>query len=810
MMIYLSQHFTVEGDLYLFLALSMAFWLGCTSALRWLHRSGRIKGDYHNDLAILGLLGLAVVGFFWRLLFTPAWMPADGGDLLSFHYASYRFAAESLREGHLPLWNPCLYGGTPFAADIQQGLFYPVNLLFFLLSPQVTFRTLELLSVLHFYLAGAFMYLCLRFLGARLNRLSCLAGAVAFMFSDIMIIHFGNLSHIATISWTPLVFLFHHRSLKEKNPSRSALAGIFLGVAFLGGHVQYALIIAFLMGLYLLYRSYLARREGWRSVGLLFGLAALTILVALTSTALATLPAIQLATLSSRSHFTYEEAAQFSLNPAQLIGLLNPAFFGRGPAQHWGLSSWERTEVGYIGLFPLLLAALALGLRRERLTRFLLAAAILGLLLSLGENAILHGWLFQFLPGFDKMRAPARFMLLFDFAVAALAAYGLDGLSRPLDWRAHGFFKASLGFLLLLLLATTVFALPLAYAVLIMSQDKDPVILERVGRAVGGLVLFLLFLAGGVTLLQARARRWLRPRLVLILAVALIYLDLSATGAYIDLGNQDPTGGFNHPQAVAFLRADPSWYRIDSVTGAWKVWQPNLALAERLFDVGGIYNPLVPDNFGRYWDGMGGRSSPLYDLLNVKYIVVEKGSPLKGKKYALAFQGDPEVDIYLNEEAYPRAFIVHTALVAPHQEAAWEAIHAPGFDPATTVVVEGGKGIQGPPQEGESAEIVDYSPNRVVVQAGAVSEGYLFLSEVYYPGWRAYLDGIEEPVLRANYAFRAVHLPPGAHQVELIFRPPWWARGLILSAVTWLGLALGGGWHLLGRARSKALPKATR
>ncbi|MDX1521016.1 MAG: hypothetical protein R3264_05280, partial [Anaerolineae bacterium] len=83
-------------------------------------------------IAASGLLALATVGFFWRILLTQdAWMPAGGGDLAPFLYPNYSFAAEHLRQGTIPLWNPHLYSGTPFAADIQSGLFYPINWIIF-------------------------------------------------------------------------------------------------------------------------------------------------------------------------------------------------------------------------------------------------------------------------------------------------------------------------------------------------------------------------------------------------------------------------------------------------------------------------------------------------------------------------------------------------------------------------------------------------------------------------------------------------------------------------------------------------------
>lgn len=777
-----------------FLAL-LAIWLVAFLGSWRLYAQGRLGNDYHRDLLALAALALATVGFFWRLLFTPVWMPADGGDLLSFLFPLYRFAAQSLKCGELPLWNPYLYGGAPFAADIQTGLFYPINLLLFFLVPEITFRTLELTSVLHFFLAGASMYLCLRFINReRIGRLACLAGAIAFMFSDLFIIHFGNLNMIAAASWLPLVFLFYHRALTEKRSNYALLSGLFLGVAILAGHIQPIFHILFLLGLYLLYRLYFAYRGDRRAIPLLLGLTALTLVVALGATAFLLLPGYEMMQLSVRAQIPYQEAAKYSLSPAQLIGLFNPGFFGRGPRLSWGL--WDRVEVGYIGVLPLVLASLALLLRRDGLTRFLLILALIALLLALGDNAILHGWLYG--AGFKQLRAPARFILLLDFALAFLAALGLDAISRPLEDRAQALFRGVLRLSPFAYLAITLVTLPLAYAVFIYSQDKDPVILQRIANATRGQVLFLLFLGGSLLLLYVREQRWTRLQMVGVLATGLIFVDLAATGAYVDIGTADPTGGFHHPAAIEFLKGDETFYRIEVPQDVWGAWQPDLALVHRLFDIGGIYTPLTLADFERYWQGIGSRSSPLYTFLNVKYLMAQKGAT-PGEGYLLAFDGDPRVDIY-STTTLPRAFIVYRSQAVRDHESAWAAIQAPGFDPAHTVVVEGGKALEGDASGGE-AVITFYSLNEIRLEAEVVREGYLVLSEVYYPGWTSYVDGTEVPLLRVNYAFRAVCLEPGTHEVRLVFAPTSWKVGLLIGAGTWLALLFWSAGQMWRRLR---------
>ena len=99
------------------------------------------------DLGSMAFLGLATLGFFWRVAVGQNWMPADGGDLVSFLYPTYHFAAETLRAGAWPLWDPHLYAGAPHAADIQAGFLYPPNLLLFLLWPDFPYRALQWLSI---------------------------------------------------------------------------------------------------------------------------------------------------------------------------------------------------------------------------------------------------------------------------------------------------------------------------------------------------------------------------------------------------------------------------------------------------------------------------------------------------------------------------------------------------------------------------------------------------------------------------------------------------------------------------------------
>jgi hypothetical protein len=751
------------------------------------------------EFGATAILLAATLGFFWRILFTPdAWKPAGGGDLASFLFPIYRYAAASLRVGDLPLWNPHLYGGAPFLADMQTGLFYPPNLLLFLLAPSFAYKAMEWMAVAHVFLAGLTMYLCLRYLepGRPMRVAAALTGAVAYMFSDLFIVHFGNLNLIGVAAWLPLIFLLFWRALRTRKLVLAVAAGVTLGISTLEGHLQITLFIGLALAVTSVAEALGSRNRGsdtgWRQSWAWPFLALLvTAAVAVGLSALVLLPAFEYARLSPRATLSYREAARYSLVPGLLGEMLVPALFGsREPSLYWGV--WDRVAAGYLGVFPLILAGLAVLLRRGRQVRAFATLAVIAFLLALGGESIVHGWTYWLLPGFRQLRAPARAILLLDFGLAALAAMGLERLLRPLDVRARRAFQGAWRGLLWFGGLAAIVGGAWAYLVIYQAQDRDPTLFWRVSVAGSGVIFALLMLGASLAWLGARRSGRFRRRALAWLAVGLVFLDLASVGAYTDLGDELPTAGYDHPRVVEFLQQDPGLFRIDSRTDAWGAWQPNLALLAGLYDVSGVDNPLVVADMARYWEGTGGRSTPLYDLLGVRYLLGSKEVELDWSKFSLAFDGDPTVNVYRNATALPRAFVVHRAAVAADHEDAWRRIHEPGFEPATAVILEGGQPLQVQAAGEAAVQVVRYAPDVVEIEVDSPAEGYLVLSDPYYPGWRATLDGEPATILRADYAFRAVAVPAGSHRVTMAFRPGTWYAGLATTAATLLLLVISG------------------
>jgi hypothetical protein len=777
-------------------------------------RRGRLRTPWHREVAALLLLAAATVGCFWRAAAGQNWIPADGGDLVSFLFPTYRFAAASLTAGAWPLWNPHLYGGAPHVGDIQAGFLYPPNLALFLLQPDFPYAALQWLSMAHIWFAGAGTYLFLA-RGQGVRRVAALAGALVFMFSDAFFVHFGNLNYNAVMSWLPWVFWAFTASLRTGEsanrrigesanssfvfrPSsfvlRSLLAGVLLAVGSLAGHIQATLFIGLALVIYSACWLWLRRADAdfrSRAAHLLVSLST-CFLVSFLLAAPILLPALELAGYTARVNWNYQQTAGYSLAPAQWIGWLIPGFFGRGPQFHWGL--WPRVETGYVGILPLILAALAILLRRlpgERRIWPWVGLAAVSFVLALGIYAIPHGWL-TLLPGFGQLRAPARLVLVTGFALAILAAFGLEAILRPLEAHAAAAFERLWRGVGRAVAAVWAVAVPLGYLALLLTQDRAPAIISRVSITLIALLSFAGLLAASFLWLTARRGAWAQPLTLGWLAVGLIYGDLASLAAHQDIGNQDPSLSYRQPAIAAFLAQQPGPFRIDTKTGIEPEWQPDTALLYGLEDVGGIANPLLLADAGRYWDNLGSRSTALYDLLNIRYVIARKDAPLDWSRFALAFDGDAKLNVYENKNALPRAFVVPQAQAVTNHDAAWTAIHAAGFDPRSVAVVEGATSLP-VGGRGQVTEI-RYQANRLTMQVTADGPAFLVISQMWYPGWQAWVDGARAgPVLRTNTTFQGISVPAGMHRVELRFAPPLWragwglaAAGLILAAVVWL------------------------
>jgi hypothetical protein len=313
----------------------------------------------------------------------------------------------------------------------------------------------------------------------------------------------------------------------------------------------------------------------------------------------------------------------------------------------------------------------------------------------------------------------------------------------------------------------------------------EPEHAAQMARAIG---VFIGLAVAGWLWLAAGLNRRLRSWTLAGAAVLLLFSDLYGLGRYVEIDWNDPMPGFAAgTPGLDYLRADPGLHRLDIATGAW---QPNMPMIERLYAARGVYNPLQLANYNVYVGAVGYRGSPLYNLLGVKYLIGGKKEPPGDTNFIIpVFDADPAVTIYLNTLALPRAMVLFNSEVVTDADAAFEAIHRESFDPARLVVLEGGRALS--QESGQAAiEVVRYEPNEAAFRVTTDRPAYFALSDVYHPDWRAEVDGIDTPIEVADYAFRAVYLEPGTHEVVMRFAPTGWAVGV---AATGLALVIFAG-----------------
>ncbi|MFZ5916013.1 MAG: YfhO family protein [Chloroflexota bacterium] len=532
-------------------------------------------------------------------------------DVVDYIYPTRHFAAESLRQGEFPLWNPYLFSGYPFVSNLQASLFYPPATLSHLLPETLALAANDLDLLLHLFLAGAGLYLFLRTLGS--SRLAALVGGVVFMLNGVFVVWLEWHTILGTAVWLPWVWTFFELALRRGRWRYTLLAAATLALLLVGGHPQWMLYGLLGLGLYLAFRVVWPEPATRRQAAFA---AALLLALGLALAAVQLLPAVEYLSQGHRAALPYTELTRFcALN--RLIVYLLPNFFGN-PTQsgYWGPENFAETTA-YLGVLPLLLGLLALAVRRDRFSRFFAALAVLALLLVAGTP--LYRLLYP-LPGFNGLRMD-RLLYLANLALAALAGLALDGLARarPRPWPKMGLLVGAA--ILLLLAVAAGYGWHYRAEVWPRWREFQP-----------QAALFLALLLGGGALITLRGTGRIGRRAFQLAAAAIVAADLWHFGfGYNSVAPSDLI--YPPRETIHFLQADPEPHRF--VTLAYSpALAANTGLVFRLSDATG-YENTAPSRYVQVMAAANGGEalimerhifmsdykSPLLDVLNVKYIV---------------------------------------------------------------------------------------------------------------------------------------------------------------------------------------------
>lgn len=375
-------------------------------------------GDY-RPRRVWPLLFIALaVGAYFGLMLTLSRIPWYS-DIKTYYYPAWDYLSQSFRVGAPPLWCTHLFCGFPLFADSETGWFYPVNLLLLRLPTTAGFNYS---IIVHYLLGGWFTYLYCRRL--RLGRSASVFASIPFVLGGFFIARLVYPNVVATAAWMPLFFYFLERALDEERYSFYVACGAVLGLQFLAGFLMVPLMQMSLAFFYALLHP--ARGGKSRSGYVLRSLAGLALALGIGAGLgmVQNLPSYHLVQNSYRAGGLAEETANINhLPPLHLLGLLFPHLFGL-PTHYTGAFLFEETTM-YMGILPLLFIPAAFFKPRRWHAGFFGFAALVALILCLGNQGLLWRAL-HLLPGFSVLKGPARFLLIFNFSAAVLAGIGFD------------------------------------------------------------------------------------------------------------------------------------------------------------------------------------------------------------------------------------------------------------------------------------------------------------------------------------------------------------------------------------------------
>jgi hypothetical protein len=747
------------------------------------------------------------------------------------------YMREALAGGWLPLWNPNMYGGTPFLGSQQGATLYPPAWALSLLPAELQFGWSALL---HLSLAALGGFLFFRQLSLR--PAGALVGGVAFALNGFIVawLAYPNVTQW-TLCWLPLALFAWERGRARDGDLRwFAASGAVLALALLGGHGQSSMYVLLTWGAWALFRSLTSTARGKLFIRGVALPGALCLLLALGHL----LPTLDYVPRTDRAgRVSWESVQMAAMPPSQLWTLLLPRLFGDNTAQFaqefWlpvdkqqRLTYIERTFYPGVSVLVLGVAALPFLRRRRRegsreaaadtdptsdlrrLTLFSLALTIVALLLALGTPLYWPFW--RLVPGFGQFTAVARVLGVAAWSLACLAALGTEAithLDETLRRQASRALAIAAGVgCALALAAHYVFggAAPEAVTRYLASASKpspDAIALGELGVALAAMIApaALALVSGprvgdGKAAVTSKTLGWM----VLVVVAADLFLFGSHYNPATDpklIRTETSELKFLKERAAQesfrFLSAGPAGSEID----VRRRMPSNLPATYGLADIDGS-DSFVPLRY-REWeratrDAGGGASpwtrfaSPNLRAASVRYYLTSRddvpsslpavaGSMVREDPLALPF-----ARLHTNAQAMAGKEDLLAALANPDRlplVAMTFGPHAPsfngppGFTPFTTRRVNG---------------------NRLWLEGSATQAGLLVVAEQFDPGWRARVDGKPARITPADHLLMGVPLEPGQHRVELTYAPDAFRVGLF---GTLLGIACLAGFLCVRRRR---------
>ncbi|MBI4246936.1 MAG: hypothetical protein HY614_07075 [Candidatus Rokubacteria bacterium] len=771
------------------------------------------------------------------LLSHPPWNamqpfePQNGllSDQIEEFYPDRHLARESIWSGSLPLWNPFAAGGRPLLGNGGSAVFYPLNVLSYILPLATSFAWI---AVVKLFIAGMGMYLFLRDLGR--SRAAALLGGCAFMLSGFMIVWLNH-THTNHAVWLPSLFLLGGRFADCPDRRRTALLAVAIGIQLFGGHAETAAHMLAATLAYVVFMGMTSNRAATigAGVGKLAGLFTCAVGLGALLAAVQLLPhleyLLQSVALANRMGAPLPLLSLSLPRFLEMPLLAFPYLYGTPVkprtdfASVVGVRNFNEVSGGYVGIVVLVLAIAAVAyLWREPSVRFF--ALLGGISWAVACDVPIVSNIVNSIPPFTMIKNQ-RLLLLVAFSLSCLGAFGLDWVCENARHR-----KVLDRISMLCFLATLMTCAAVIIAVLAIEANRELILeygrsrllalhaarpmperlpsLEHwlhmlprifanvVGAARSPLISAAVALVLAV-MLQLSAREVASRRTLAAGCILLALADLWMFGHSYNPMVERATM-FPSTPALEFLKRDAHPFRV---LGIDKTLLENTATVYRIPDVRGddavnvaryselldwagsrpMHNLLDPSTYPDY-------ESRIVDALNVKYVL----SPVSIHSAKLRAVYTGEITIYQNLHALPRAYAVFRVRSSEGPEMTRRLLALGDVDLSREVILEGTSVLNLPAASSPTGDvtILTYGPGGVRLRARMTDPGVVVLNDTYFPGWVATVAGASAAIHRANHALRAVAVPAGVHDIEFTYKPLSVRLGAGLSLAAALGVVV--------------------
>lgn len=661
-----------------------------------------------------------------------------------------KFAIDSVKKGTLPVWNSYEMSGKPQLANFQTGVFYPLNILLFISPFPIAW---SLFITIQPILAILFMYLYLKSL--KINTYASILGSICFAFSGFMIawLEWGVIGH--TYMWLPLLFMSIDRGFMVQNIKWKLIFILALSSSFFAGHLQTFSYMVLATSLYFLARLFYKKKKAKIAFSYLFDLSVVGVI-----TFIQWFPTFRFLQISNRAFDQSFLQEGWFIPWNHMVMFLAPDFFGNpSTLNYYGV--WNYAEfVGYIGVSGLLLALYALIFRRDKKTYFFLFLLLFSIIFSTSNFISKIPYILQ-LP-FIASAQPTRLIGIASFSLSVLAALGFDFfiIRRFKIWVPS--FIVGIGIITLFVVSNMPNFFPDSESLSVAQNNlKLPILLFLLNVS----ILFLIQ--------RFKTEKWFKM-LFLVLLIVTVF-DLFRFGwKFTPFSAQEYL--FPETKTISFLEKNIGFNRIAILDD--RILPPNFQTMYKIRAISG-YDPLYLFNYAELIaaNERGDHSitppfgynrilnpknyeTQIFDLLNVKYVL--SLAPLESKKMKLVFE-EGQTKVYENKEVLPLAFFVKNVKSYPAkniiaQEMFKSNLSETAFTQQPSIVGLYATG---------SATIIDDSPYITSMQVESEGDGFLVVSQIYYPNILITIDGKKTEYYEVNMALVGVKLSAGKHTLEL-------------------------------------------